>query len=788
MKKTLILITALLVAWVGFGQRTTVTDSLKTKTAKLQFGATVNEYSTDGTFSGNSDTAVPTEKAVKTALDTKLSSEVDGSVTNELVTFTSASSAPGLPKTGDIWHKSTTDSVFIRTSAPAWVFLAIRAGGGGGSLPSGTTNQLLANLAGTWVADSTVSAYSLALSNRISANPGANDLIELIGTWGNSNPAGNGHGFSDETTINKSGGVAYASFDGRVNIAGGYTYDHYGSHQAAPTVASGTTVNWLFGGYSVPTINGYVPQRFGYQVADWSGTGTVDENIGFKCSRFLKPGTAYPMMLDSTFQVRADGEIMFPAYGSSSFTTTTGPSYVAALDSWGRMRQITPSNLVSSIIGTHNVIGIGSASRLASWGDADSLTYAPVYVDNSTGAIGIGYTSAPSSGNLLAIQSGGNAYIDLKSNNNVAHTIGSYNANPAATFNLDAALGTYASPTAMTNGKYLGLMRFRGYDGTNMLTSGGIYMTVDGTPSTNNMPSKMVFQTWRQGFGGAGDRGAIDNRGRWGFGTTTPGYWMDVQSNFNAATALVKLQNSADSIRFFVHSATPEGAITGKPGDVCFAKVGGYGKLFVKRDNATDATGWEDDADTKVTKNGDSGNLTVGSNTASLHLESDGTRRMTIPEAGIAVTTTSTKALVLSNADSLGYKVLNQGAWNGTVTQSGTDTLLNSATGYGHLHRIGEIVTFTLRVEIALTNTGNTNTVYISPPVASNFSQETSDVIGTATIDAQGLSNSNIPQQRCLLFASTSDDKIGVSFDPPASLSYPQNRVYINVSGSYIVQ
>jgi len=34
-----------------------------------QIGATINEFSTDGTLSGNSDTAVPTEQAVKTYVD-----------------------------------------------------------------------------------------------------------------------------------------------------------------------------------------------------------------------------------------------------------------------------------------------------------------------------------------------------------------------------------------------------------------------------------------------------------------------------------------------------------------------------------------------------------------------------------------------------------------------------------------------------------------------------------------------------------------------------------------------
>ena len=38
-------------------------------------GATINEFSTDGTLGGNSDTAVPTEQAVKTYVDTQLTAE-----------------------------------------------------------------------------------------------------------------------------------------------------------------------------------------------------------------------------------------------------------------------------------------------------------------------------------------------------------------------------------------------------------------------------------------------------------------------------------------------------------------------------------------------------------------------------------------------------------------------------------------------------------------------------------------------------------------------------------------
>jgi hypothetical protein len=49
-------------------------------------GATVNEFSTDGTFADNSDTAVPTEKAVKTYVDNEISQAVAGSGTIQVGT------------------------------------------------------------------------------------------------------------------------------------------------------------------------------------------------------------------------------------------------------------------------------------------------------------------------------------------------------------------------------------------------------------------------------------------------------------------------------------------------------------------------------------------------------------------------------------------------------------------------------------------------------------------------------------------------------------------------------
>src|SRR3989304_4414268 len=64
----------------------------------LDVGATINEFSTDGTLAGNSDSALPTEKAVKTYVDASTPLTTKGDV----YTFTTAAArlAAGADKEG----------------------------------------------------------------------------------------------------------------------------------------------------------------------------------------------------------------------------------------------------------------------------------------------------------------------------------------------------------------------------------------------------------------------------------------------------------------------------------------------------------------------------------------------------------------------------------------------------------------------------------------------------------------------------------------------------------------
>jgi hypothetical protein len=68
-------------------------------------GATVNEFSTDGTFADNSDTAVPTEKAVKTYVDNEISQAVAGAGTIQVGT------APNQSKVEVTGTGITTDTI-----------------------------------------------------------------------------------------------------------------------------------------------------------------------------------------------------------------------------------------------------------------------------------------------------------------------------------------------------------------------------------------------------------------------------------------------------------------------------------------------------------------------------------------------------------------------------------------------------------------------------------------------------------------------------------------------------
>ncbi len=460
-------------------------------------------------------------------------------------------------------------------------------GGGGGSLPSGYNNAILTYNSGAWAADSTPVVGSLVVNNALTVNPTDQDLITAIGTWNYG--VGNGHTYESERIIDKTGGVAYGAYDAS-DIIRNHSYDHYTSHQARPTAEATASLTTLYGFNNIPTINGTVTNNFGFYAQDYGGTGTVTNNIGIKIPRLLNGVNKWALMLDSVLQATADGAIRFCAYGVGAHVISS-PAYVYATNIWGDLKEITPTNLVRGVTGYNLVKGVGLANRLPYWVTTDSQSYAPsMYVDAVNTRLGLGYTSSPTS--MLSLFSSSANGVMVETNNNAYYQLYSYNSSPNNKVSFYAAQGTKASPTILTASKYLGIIDFYGYDGASMLNAGGILMQVDGTPASGSMPTKLIFQTRQSGFGGASDRGAISNKGYWGFGTTTPGYWMDINASTNAATAILKIKNSADSSRVFCYSVNPNSVISGKPGDLlCYPNATTAG-LFGKITGSGTTTGW----------------------------------------------------------------------------------------------------------------------------------------------------------------------------------------------------
>lgn len=73
--------------------------------------------------------------------------------------------------------------------------------------------------------------------------------------------------------------------------------------------------------------------------------------------------------------------------------------------------------------------------------------------------------------------------------------------------------GTTASPTVVQSGDALWNMYVAGHDGTDLALAAEIAVEVDGTPSSNDMPGRIVFKTTPDGQQAPVERVRIDSAG-----------------------------------------------------------------------------------------------------------------------------------------------------------------------------------------------------------------------------------------------------------------------------------
>ena len=138
--------------------------------------------------------------------------------------------------------------------------------------------------------------------------------------------------------------------------------------------------------------------------------------------------------------------------------------------------------------------------------------------------------------------------------------------------------GTIGSNTIVQSGDNLGLIQFCGDDGTNLGSKGAdILAEVDGTPSSDDMPGRLVFRTTADGADSTTERMRINSSGNVGIGTSSPDYnfhvtgsgdtiaavtagassvaGLNLGNSTNKADGGIRYDNSADALIFRASNA-----------------------------------------------------------------------------------------------------------------------------------------------------------------------------------------------------------------------------------------
>ena len=100
--------------------------------------------------------------------------------------------------------------------------------------------------------------------------------------------------------------------------------------------------------------------------------------------------------------------------------------------------------------------------------------------------------------------------------NSTAQFVGarsSTDANPADLI-FEKSRGTLTSKTVVAASDVVGRIRMFGYDGSAMVEAARIQANVDGTPSTNDMPGRLIFSTTADGASSPTERMRITSDGR----------------------------------------------------------------------------------------------------------------------------------------------------------------------------------------------------------------------------------------------------------------------------------
>jgi hypothetical protein len=234
---------------------------------------------------------------------------------------------------------------------------------------------------------------------------------------------------------------------------------------------------------------------------------------------------------------------------------------------------------------------------------------------------------------------------------------------------------TNGSNTAVDENTALGIIEFKGNDGTTFTTAAKILAACDGTPGTDDMPGRLVFSTTADGSGVPTERMRIDSSGNVGIGSST------INQTSSGRTVL-GINGSSNALLNFNHGDTLAGFMYGANDEFRMEANGTRPLIF--RGNSNERMRIDS-----------SGRLLIGTTAAREHLN-DGSDSVHICLEGTTQNTSTLAVIRSSNNDGPAHFVLGKsrgGVGSTTVVQDG-DTIgsINFEAADGnHLIRAGQI-------------------------------------------------------------------------------------------------
>jgi len=221
--------------------------------------------------------------------------------------------------------------------------------------------------------------------------------------------------------------------------------------------------------------------------------------------RYLGSKSSAPT-LDNDGAALLTGALYWDSVLSAMFVRTSGGAWTALNASTGIAQAITVNSSSAALTVTQT--GAGNAFVVEDSASTDSTPF----VIDASGRVGIG-VSAPATG-LHYDAVSGDAYVLVRGDTAARMHIRRYGTDAnAAAFGLYKGRGTIAVPTMVASGDRLGDFTTYGYDGTQHVAAARIYVEVDDTPGTNDMPGRLVLSTTADGASSPTERMRVDSAG-----------------------------------------------------------------------------------------------------------------------------------------------------------------------------------------------------------------------------------------------------------------------------------